>query len=1164
MSAYIPLIKETSWIDLSIEHKKLRQELEDDLKHACVEKAHVQPIMLQGSFGIGKTNSLYYLFHYGWCVLNTPTFFISLDNLTQYLRVFADQQPSGKINNSEIGPCINEILNGQIESLKTRDWSNVPDIFLPEYKGGDLQKYLQGFSQVEIIEESQKESIAFSDLFSEKVIKQAITSGNRPILLIDEFESKFYELKKIIETSGGGVLRELFDQIVQDSEMFYLIIGNGPASGYEIAKERGDEYADSETAANRRLKTKSIPFPTANLLKRSFLKHDPKGYINFIWWLSRCRPGHILKLRDNLRSFKEISILNTNELITKPIFREAIDDGGEAVTYLKTGFFNEIPGRVQAAMLKELLISFEPQEFDIKDYKNDLKDCVPYFYCASNMINSEIDLLSVLREDFYKAQLKNFQNSDRYSSVNYIEHIQPYFSYILNGISDIDGNITFGMINDSKPEEVISKTFLIPLLELTYDFISLYNDDSIKETRETLDFLLYLIRQTNESLESGELENFIPFTFDLFEKCKLLRPEKVFLQLSLYAIRESIEQPIGSPQLKYKNMQLEPLLNEIAGSENLPLIYQKESNLHLYFIPDLSETLLEKYLSKLEKYLYSIFYDKFHKNGEPVIRVIYMAENENIKEFEANLLCKDGKPEFPEPIAVLKKIDVINIDSYQLNFGSQVKDFLDSVSKIGIIGIINKELTCFDYDDKEQILSLASIINTIKERPWTDKKETIRTIEHYKKLVLDGDNSVLKMLLKTSQSEFDLKLAEIVCDKEIYRSNISDYSYLDKIIRDDSEAYDQFTASIGLIYLFENKSPDNSIIQLLKYVKEDYKFEVDKENPVKSVNYKNLLSILTKNQRALETHASDFDSESSFISSLRSFANLLLIEDKISDINGFFGYLMINKESHFIRTYHNALGSYLIPELSECLYHMSRLKDLDIDQLKLDLTSEIKSVETKLTEVRTSIVERLEELKTLLDETQNLSNYAEKLSRANKGIVLIKQILNGNNSYSVYLIIYSIIENFKTVISNSTTFLTQVETIIDDIDDQKSNVDEIQEEIDTIYEDVLSEKLLAFEYPKKRNDGYLWKKNFLQDNIKNREEYEKLFGESRNIYNPFTSPTIYPDKIKKFNECLITVYNKTQPAFSELLVKIKEIHKKAQDTKKIESYIEQLLNVTEE
>ncbi len=117
--------------------------------------------------------------------------------------------------------------------------------------------------------------------------------------------------------------------------MFFLIIGNGPASGYEIAKERGDDSSESETAANRRLKTKSIPFPTANLLNGSFLKGNPKGYINFIWWLSRCRPGHILKLKDNLGTYDEISEHSTSELITKKLFKEPIDEGGESVSYLK-------------------------------------------------------------------------------------------------------------------------------------------------------------------------------------------------------------------------------------------------------------------------------------------------------------------------------------------------------------------------------------------------------------------------------------------------------------------------------------------------------------------------------------------------------------------------------------------------------------------------------------------------------------------------------------------------------------------------------------------------------------------------------------------------------------------------------------------------------------
>ena len=76
--AYIPLVKRTKWIDLSNEHKHLREEVERDLRKGCCEKGNIQPIMLQGAFGIGKTNTLYYIFHYCWEVLKTPALYMPL------------------------------------------------------------------------------------------------------------------------------------------------------------------------------------------------------------------------------------------------------------------------------------------------------------------------------------------------------------------------------------------------------------------------------------------------------------------------------------------------------------------------------------------------------------------------------------------------------------------------------------------------------------------------------------------------------------------------------------------------------------------------------------------------------------------------------------------------------------------------------------------------------------------------------------------------------------------------------------------------------------------------------------------------------------------------------------------------------------------------------
>lgn len=1163
MSAYIPLIKTTRWIDLSTDHKKLRIELEQDILKACIHKEQLQPIMLQGAFGIGKTNSLYYLFHYGWCKLKTPTFLVSLDEITKEVKEFASTQSNGKIPNDEFGPFLSKILKDQISALKDGDWSNMERLYFPEFNGGNLNKYLEDFKKVEVIEDSKIHS-RFNLIFSEDIIKDCVSSGNRALLLIDEFESKFYELKKFIDTSGGGVLRALFDQIVQDTNLFYLVIGNGPASGYEIAKERGDLNSDSETAANRRLKTKPIPFPTSNLLQRSFLKGDPKGYINFIWWLSRCRPGHILKLRDSLGTIEDLKLLNTNELITKSIFKEPIDEGGESVSYLKTQFFNEINGRIQATILGKVLSEFQPLEFDIKDFKNDLRDCVPFFLCSSKKINTEIDLIPVLREDLYLTHLKNFQKEGKFDSVNYIEHVQPYFSYILSGISDSEGNIAFGMINDTKPDEILESTFLTPLLELSYDFISLYQDDSVKETRETLDFILNLINLINKSKEEVTLELCVPNIFDLFEKCKLLRNDKVNLQLSLYAIRESIEQPIGSPRLKYKNAQISDLINSINLIQKTPIIFFKENNLYAYFIPALNDQHLEKYLGNLEKHLDELFYAKFYKDGQIVIRVIYFEFNDIIDDFRENLLYKNGDINQPKPIYSLRKIDIVDFETYQFNFGGQIRDYIDSVSQISLIGNSNGDPAIVGLMKDDITINLKCVIDVIGERPWTEKKETIRTIEYYRKLLFDGENSTFKMIHKIANAEYKTKLEENVCKQEDFCSNVWEYSFLEKLIKDESESYDSYTIDLALLYLFENKSIDESIRQLLELCKNEYKFDTDKEILSKAVNFKNLLSILTKNKKELELHSINFDLNSSFISKLSKLTVSLIDEDVINNIDEYFAFLSSKQENSFIRSYHNALGGCLLPELTDTLFSLNYLKTLSIEDVINGITKELNELESNFSEVRVKIVTILDELKTILDESQSLSAYPENLNKALNGITLIKKILANEPTYSTSLIIFSVIQHLSKVAKDAQLFNEQLDEIFDGVFTQKEKIDLIQEEIDLLYEDSLTKKLIGFEFPTPRNNGYLWKKRYLKDKLKDSEEYEKLFGGSKNHYNPFTRPTIYPDRIEKFYKAISTITNNLNGEFNEMVAKMRGIKNSAESTTQIQNFINKLLRPIEE
>lgn len=61
---YIPLIKRTKWVDLSNEHKKLRETVESDLKEGCnkgnIQYSYLQPIITQ--YFIDNKSEIWLLF----------------------------------------------------------------------------------------------------------------------------------------------------------------------------------------------------------------------------------------------------------------------------------------------------------------------------------------------------------------------------------------------------------------------------------------------------------------------------------------------------------------------------------------------------------------------------------------------------------------------------------------------------------------------------------------------------------------------------------------------------------------------------------------------------------------------------------------------------------------------------------------------------------------------------------------------------------------------------------------------------------------------------------------------------------------------------------------------------------------------------------------------
>ncbi len=174
-------------------------------------------------------------------------------------------------------------MKSAIEAIKNNTPNDASKLFFFDWDEGDIKDFCSQFNQLLLKKiELQDEKYVFEDeefdALTTDVINNTISSGNRTLLLIDEFETKFAQLKSIIDASNGGELRELFDQVVENKVSFDLIIGNGPASGYELKSENSSKGSDD--AESSRITPKQVPFTLPETTK-VFLGTENKGLLNF-------------------------------------------------------------------------------------------------------------------------------------------------------------------------------------------------------------------------------------------------------------------------------------------------------------------------------------------------------------------------------------------------------------------------------------------------------------------------------------------------------------------------------------------------------------------------------------------------------------------------------------------------------------------------------------------------------------------------------------------------------------------------------------------------------------------------------------------------------------------------------------------------------------------
>ncbi len=1096
--AYISIIRETEWIDLSLEHTQLRKTLENDISNTCCGNGYSQPIMLQGAFGIGKTTTLNYLFHYGWEVLKVPTFYVLLSDLIEIIKDAAKSQGVEQVPSEDLGKIIKGVIDNQINLLKTHDWSSLTHIMFPDFISMDeehpmtLENYLKGFVPVKVDAEIDEKTLsAFSEGFTEKVIREALNTNSVPLLLIDEMESKFPELQQIITSSIGGRLRPLFDQVVSNKP-FYLIIGNGPGSAYEMSKELGTEdRTDNGTAEDRRLKYLQIPFPTVSLLQHKFLQQEPKGYINFIWWVSRCRPGQIKRLHDTI-NYHNYSKLAFSDFITQGIFSRSIDGtGNDAVKYLKTEYFNTIDSQLWSSMASWLL-NFEPCKFIVsRDDRIALMSCPDTFFVSSE--TTKVEKIAVgLQKDLSK-YLKSRQELGFYTRVDYLKNLHKYFCYVLNACSNAEGEIAFKTPN-KRYEESFAKAFATPLLEIVYDFISQYEDDNDVSFKQTKDFILDCIKWTEDSIKERDLNLKYDETFRLFDDsyCNLRDKEEVSIQFSLDAIRQMIEQPIGDPRLKYKDIALDVMLSEV-NMNNAPVVFAQRNNCKILFIPQLGDNIIPFYLRRVKNFIDSNKINLLHR-GKDTMKIVFLGNYEQKIQFE-NEILKTTTGELTI-FGKMHKLGVDSFEDYNFKFGGKTCDFIDSIVKITIIGVAKNALKDNQSDNSYNI---EDAMRTIGSSAWSIRKEERRTIEHYSKLITEGENSTIDIITKDSINQFDDALGDLVCPLNRYDSNL-DLDLL-TLFDENTITYEPLSRFVCLMYIVEHaqktESVSQNLLDLLKLVgvrSSKLYFEPKVEDSLVHMSYHldQIYGILRDKEKTnyLLKH---IDPSSDFYKSINEFATLL-VDEKIAGYrtHDYIKFLRSDISNHWIGEYNTVMSGYSASEgdvLIRLAYALAVSRKVDYPKLKqetvLRIDTALQHIQTKRAEIVDSIADINDDLYPVgtRHSGEPLAGYLQVLQNVISLCKMIKKELTSDiDSLSTYLIMETLTWRIESMKTSMNTLCVQLKDIADRISRKRDEIrSKYQVPIDALLEDKLvtilvndCEPIGSIKPP--FNNDILWKK----------------------------------------------------------------------------------------
>ena len=1142
-------IQDVAWIDLSDSHKRLRQYLETNITNACVRKQSINPIMVKGAFGIGKTATLHYLFHYAWTVLHVPAFILNLADLIDEISRYLAERNLTRLPNKDVSRILGLMVDRQLESLKVSNYEDIPagKVFFPFFDNGNLTDYLEGFHPATCMkakDDEYKEELL--PLWTQETIKQSITNDCRALILLDEFEAKYHELKSVIEFSGGGILRDFLDDVTMASSTnYYCIIGNGPSSGYEVAKE-------NRSAEARRIFVKQINAPSTRSLCKSFLKEFTHGHINFYWWLSRARPGQIKKLKESLQIYEDmVNDSYINFIEDNIVLGDPIDDMGESnVTFLKTDIIQDQKVEFKD-LFKKLLIDCEPQTSKMtSELLDSFLEKRVLFYCSKQLIDTN-KILNSLTTDITKIKKSN----SRYEAVSF-DKIHIYLNMAIEAMSDENRRIAFGSPERSTIDADFTNSFLSPILGLVYDFVNIYEDETDDSIKTILDFLLDLANKA----EDNNVIKYFRETLVLYEdnSFRLDIDSDFFVQLSLCSIRNVIEQPIGSPNIAYKSESTDELISDIYNYQNI-FVHQNGKS-KIIIIPDLlKDELLDSYLKSLEKH-FTENWDSglnYNSDGEIIVSVIYFRDCEKISNFKKWLLYKNGDSsdtEKDEELAFhLRRLNVMRFDDFSIHNSQRIATFLNAVCKIGVIGGTNNELHVLENENME--VSIKELISAIVNPNWTKSKHLKRTIEYYSDLLQNGENSAFSLVFEQTETNYKEQISSYIRNTE----EISNYSYHIKL--SDSTHFDKYSWGLAsknfISHILSEFEPSSSAdrIKLLKALNElnlgsseHDGDEISLRDVNESIN-KRLKNDLESISKSYLDSSSDLGAITRYIQLLISFLEINTVQDYLENLKT--ENVLLN--SHFNYLGFSANKRYFL----KGIFCRTIASQIESSSEQTTVISEINKHKDALAKKAYEIEESNEAFAKLFRIKEGLVN-PEDIEKYSMKVITPYLTSSENDTSLINTVIGQIInQELSQVVESTDSFLEQMEEIQETISSTKEDIDALQEQIDTIYEngeDTPLVDLIKDHFKKPINKDYLYN-TYILIPLKKHDERSTFNNVFDKTYKPNMKFYIERQYIQDLNVAIKEIQISKTPKVEEIVSELITLNNEYAESEQLAGYI---------